>query len=190
MDNSFSLAFIDWNETLRVLNAERDLLVEKLNAEDHASRLQGSREMWNRLEQMDRDKSIEFVTSVVMGRKSNGRRVGKLLTTLLTPAFAQLLAAELRLKSKIEMAQIAIAISIYRKEKGDLPDTIQQLVPEYLEVIPVEDATGEPYEMSKTDTGAGFRVHSAAWIEGVQKPELEIMIAPATYSFETFLQEN
>ena len=116
--------------------------------------------------------------------------MGKLLTTILTPAFDQVLTAEASLKSDIEMAQIAIAISIYRNEKGELPDSIQQLAPEFLEAIPVEDATGKPYTMSKTDTGAGFRVQSATWIEGAEEAGLEIMIAPSATSFEQFLQER
>ena len=190
MGFTYPQAFVDWNETLRVINDERDLLVEKLDVEDFTSRAAGSAEIWNRLEQMERNSSVEFMATTLMGRKSKARWMGKLLTTILTPAFDQVLTAEASLKSDIEMAQIAIAISIYRNEKGELPDSIQQLAPEFLEAIPVEDATGKPYTMSKTDTGTGFRVQSATWIEGAEEAGLEIMIAPSATSFEQFLQDR
>jgi len=46
-----------------------------------------------------------------------------------------------------------LALKAYKKEKGALPDSLEALVPEYLEAIPLDDLDGKPlrYDSEKKE---------------------------------------
>ncbi len=64
------------------------------------------------------------------------------------------------LKSKASKAQgvVAMALKLYRSEKGEYSTKLAQLVPEYLEAVPVEPHTGKPliYESDGKTFKLGF----------------------------------
>lgn len=64
------------------------------------------------------------------------------------------------LKSKASKAQgmIAMALKLYRSEKGEYPAKLSQLVPEYLDAVPVEPHTGKAliYESDGKTFKLGF----------------------------------
>ena len=88
------------------------------------------------------------------------------------------------------MVMLSLAVTAYRNDNNSLPDNLEQLVPQYLDAIPTDTYTSEPFELSETDFGAGFRVHSNEWLDGEVMPDREKSIAPDMKSFEDYLQER
>ena len=108
----------------------------------------------------------------------------------LTPAFKSIGGSRIKTQSIKEMVMLSLAVAAYRQDNDQIPDNLEQLVPEYLEAIPTETYTNMPFELSKTDFGAGFRVHSQEWLDGELMPERVKSIAPNLKSFEEYLQER
>jgi len=49
----------------------------------------------------------------------------------------------------VAATQIMIALRCYSLEHGDLPDTLDELVPDYFDAVPVDDFDGKPMRYSK-----------------------------------------
>lgn len=76
--------------------------------------------------------------------KSNLNRVRYMLTTLLLPAVGAGLDAVARGNSMNDAAMTAIAIERYRRDRGQIPDDLKQLVPEFLLQVPTDAFDGKP----------------------------------------------
>ena len=44
-------------------------------------------------------------------------------------------------------------LKLYRSEKGSYPETLAELVPEYLKAVPVDPVTGEAFYYRRTEKG-------------------------------------
>lgn len=53
---------------------------------------------------------------------------------------------ENRHRARITALGILLAMADYRLDHGDWPETVQQLVPDYLEAMPINPLTGDPFE--------------------------------------------
>lgn len=54
-------------------------------------------------------------------------------------------------------ADAALAVAQYRlQHEGRMPDSLDELVPEYLDVVPLEPKTGKPFALIKTADGFGI----------------------------------
>ena len=56
------------------------------------------------------------------------------------------------------LGETAIALRLYRKERGRYPETLQELVPKYLPSVPIDPFDGKPLRYRRE--GAGFRLWS------------------------------
>ncbi len=65
-----------------------------------------------------------------------GRRT--LMPRILLPAFLRAVEPELRTRTQFALARTALAVERYRLENGKLPDTLEMLVPAYLDRIPTD----------------------------------------------------
>jgi hypothetical protein len=65
-----------------------------------------------------------------------------------------------RTTAQRRMVQVAIAVERYRLADGKLPDTLEDLVPEYLASVPVDPFDGESIRYRKTEPG--YVVYSVA----------------------------
>ncbi len=55
----------------------------------------------------------------------------------------------LREKISISATQLLIALKCYKIDNGDLPESLDELVPEYIDKIPIDDFDGKPLRYSK-----------------------------------------
>jgi hypothetical protein len=62
---------------------------------------------------------------------------------MLLPAFERTFVMHYQTLMKRQMAGVAIAVRMYQIDHGRLPDTLGQLVPDYLAEVP-QDPMGEP----------------------------------------------
>jgi hypothetical protein len=66
------------------------------------------------------------------------------LTSLMSPAYTSAIIAFARSAVKRDSADAALAAEHYRHRHGKWPDTLEQLVPEFLPAVPTDAYTGEP----------------------------------------------
>lgn len=74
------------------------------------------------------------------------------------PNYTRFFSDELASISRLRAAQAAIAVQRYRLKNGKLPDSLSDLVPEYLKAVPLDPFDGKELRYKKLDTG--FVVYS------------------------------
>ena len=70
-----------------------------------------------------------------------------LLTSELAPAFSSAMTAAARAQAIHAEAQTAVAATRYRLDHGNLPDSLELLVPNYLDEIPLDPFDGKPMRL-------------------------------------------
>ena len=75
--------------------------------------------------------------------------VGKKLIDLLTPSMKNVFSTFCQVKFSTEATAVLLALRAYQKEKGRLPDSLNELVPEYLSHLPLDPFDGKPLRYSK-----------------------------------------
>jgi len=87
----------------------------------------------------------------------SGKR-GGLLTRLLWPALARMLESDTRCAAEALLAQTALAVERYRLAEGHLPESLENLVPTYMEVMPKDPFDG--WRLRYFSRENGFVVYS------------------------------
>lgn len=87
----------------------------------------------------------------------SGKR-GGLLTHLLWPALARTLDIDTRCTAEALAAQTALAVERYRLAEGHLPESLDNLVPAYMEFVPADPFDGRSLKYRALETG--FVVYS------------------------------
>jgi len=87
----------------------------------------------------------------------SGKR-GGLLTRLLWPALARMLQSDTRCTAHALAAQTALAVERYRLAEGHLPESLEDLVPAYMEVVPKDPFDGRRLRYFTRENG--FVVYS------------------------------
>jgi len=82
------------------------------------------------------------------------RTISKMLLPAITRAHLQ----EAQHEARIGLAQLALALKIYKAEKGKYPDRLDDLVPEILPELPKDPFTGKDFVYKRE--GEGFLVYS------------------------------
>jgi len=81
-----------------------------------------------------------------------------ILLHAITPALSHITSIELRTIADLRTARTALAVLRYRLAAGRLPDALTDLVPIYLDVVPVDPFDGKDLRYEKL--GVGFVVYS------------------------------
>ncbi len=89
-----------------------------------------------------------------LGAKSKFR----ILPSELLPAFPWLTTEDIRTIARLRTADVALAIQRYRLATGSLPDSLEELVPSYLDAVPKDPFDGKDLRYKKLDIG--FVVYS------------------------------
>ena len=76
-----------------------------------------------------------------------------IIIKMLAPAMNRIGELDLRVRSNLDLAQTALAIERYRLAKGDLPERLEQLVPQYLEKVPIDPYDDKPLRYKRTEPG-------------------------------------
>jgi len=77
---------------------------------------------------------------------------------MLMPAFGRIMQIETRHLAHLRATHTALAVERYRLTKGRLPQSLDNLVPTYLETIPTDPFDGENLKYRTLETG--FVVYS------------------------------
>jgi hypothetical protein len=87
----------------------------------------------------------------------DGKR-GGLITQMIMPALSRTLQLETRCLAHLRAAQTALAVEHYRLTEGHLPQSLDNLVPTYMQVVPKDPFDGRNLRYRKLETG--FVVYS------------------------------
>ncbi len=74
------------------------------------------------------------------------------MTILLAPAFRQAITAFGRSAAKRDCADAALAAELYRRRRGAWPESLDQLVPEFLPSVPIDPFNNQPLKLVSTPT--------------------------------------
>ena len=74
------------------------------------------------------------------------------------PAFSRVITINIRSIAQLRTVRVALAIQLYRLATGNLPDTLADLVPTYLDTVPEDPFDGRSLRYEKLETG--FVVYS------------------------------
>jgi len=77
---------------------------------------------------------------------------------ILAPALGRVAELDLRCRAHLDLARTALAIERYRLATGGVPDQLAELVPQYLDAVPIDPFDGQPLRYRRTE--AGYRLYS------------------------------
>ena len=82
----------------------------------------------------------------------------RLVSRMTMPGISRMIERNLRYATKLRVAQIAIAAERWRVAHGQLPEKLDQLIPQYIQKIPIDPFDGNRLRYKKTSEG--FIVYS------------------------------
>jgi hypothetical protein len=88
----------------------------------------------------------------------HGGKRGGMLTRMLMPAFGRIMQIETRHLAHLRATQTALVVERYRLAEGRLPESLDNLVPAYMEVVPTDPFDGQSLKYRTLETG--FVVYS------------------------------
>ena len=87
-----------------------------------------------------------------------------LISSIAIPNYSRALQTFAFNQTKVNEAQIVCALERYRLVRGNYPDTLDALVPQFIEKIPQDIIGGEPLHYRRTNDGK-FLLYSIGWNE-------------------------
>ena len=150
----------DWSAATVVVNDYYDQLVAVLrNESSDAERLGQLIDVVTTTHQSyDLLREQSSFRMLLAGPVSRGRWLGSQFMHLFAPDLCGVVRAEIRYKIRHDLSELAFAIEAYRLKHRVFPETLEQLVPAYLEAIPRDRANGEPLDYQTT--ARGYTLHA------------------------------
>ena len=81
-------------------------------------------------------------------------------TRMFLPALPQAMARVMIGDARHRLCRLAIAVRSYELERGELPESFDDLKPTYIEEVPLDPSTDKPFKME--NVAGGVRLYSAA----------------------------
>ncbi len=122
----------------------------------------------NAVVRMNQRKGCEMLTSLIdvsenpaalfrraeeMDAEVESLSLVQVLTSILTPSLAPAARLNARIHAELRCARVALAAERFRLATGALPDSIDALVPEYLDSIPIDPFDEQPIKLGVTENG-------------------------------------
>jgi len=147
-----SLADCDWKLAYRRADEIQDAIVAALRVKDRNSQ----QALFSKLDQAYAEweatvdqKTVNFSEEIQKDRDSASRWVGENMAMSLRPNYYQRRASADRQEVRRDLVTIGIALERYQREKGEFPAALENLVPEYLGLIPADACTDAPFIYSR-----------------------------------------
>ena len=86
----------------------------------------------------------------------------KIFAAMLFPALSSANAKSARMQTYVDEARVACALERYRLTSGQFPETLEALVPKFMEKLPHDVINGQPLKYRRTDDGQ-FVLYSVGW---------------------------
>ena len=142
----------DWDCVLKTGNEWYDRDVEAMKIPDWEER-QAALALVEADFTTQQNAAMANLATSLLNRKKRSQQVGNLITSLMQPASTPALAVEDRSNTRLQLLQTAAALALYRLGEGDYPDSLEAMVPKYLETLPVDLFHAAPLVYQKTKAG-------------------------------------
>lgn len=96
---------------------------------------------------------ISVTGIVVGGRKAKGRGMGMLLTSLITSPFGVFVDSSTRVESQHRMSLLVLSLEAYKSDHAEYPQSLDQLVPAFCDVLPLDPFEEESFHYKRTEEG-------------------------------------
>jgi hypothetical protein len=144
----------DWNIVLRIANQWMDRLVEVARMEDAGARSEARENLVTDIREVGASvKRPAGLFAALVSRKAASQKVGHILVALFCESSTVAIAAESRHETNNKLMRLGLALAEYNSAHGGFPETLDVLVPKYLENVPMDSTTGQPFVYMKEDAG-------------------------------------
>jgi len=82
----------------------------------------------------------------------SGNAIGKILVPMLAPAMERTQLAKCRTDLSVSITRLLLALKAYKTDTGELPLSLDELVPEYLDAVPRDPFGGKPIRYSREES--------------------------------------
>jgi type II secretory pathway pseudopilin PulG len=103
-------------------------------------------------------KNISMITNVEEQISQTSRRNYYILSSMLLPALGNTIIKEANGLAQVRTAQAALAVERFRLVHGQLPENLNELVPQFLSAVPVDPFDGQPLRYHRL--GKGYVIYS------------------------------
>ncbi|MBC8116229.1 MAG: hypothetical protein H7062_17720 [Candidatus Saccharimonas sp.] len=86
----------------------------------------------------DTDPAVTLVSGELNAKQIDGSVKTSILAKMLLPATMQLDDAYMRFRGRQAALEVMLAAQAYRRDKGEFPESLDALVPQYLEAVPLD----------------------------------------------------
>jgi hypothetical protein len=86
-----------------------------------------------------------------LSEATDGRQRSGLMTRLIAPSVSVAIETLAKVEAADACAHVAVAMTRYRLDQGALPSKLDELVPKYLDAIPVDPFDGHPLRLAVKD---------------------------------------
>ncbi len=101
-----------------------------------------------------------YAVGGVFGRKHASEAIGAIFSNLLIPAIYGTEESVNREQVTYKLMLTGLALSIYKAERGNYPESLDKLVPDLLSEVPVDDFSGKPLIYKLADDKTGYLLYS------------------------------
>ena len=95
---------------------------------------------YNEVRQIDFEQGVHSPVKAAL----RGNAIGEMIYRLLMPALRNVHRLKCQTNVQVAVTRTLLAMKAYELDKGRLPETLEQLVPEYLDAVPIDDFDGKP----------------------------------------------
>lgn len=165
---------IDWMELKRIVNSRYNRVAAAARMKKTAERLAFAEYVSLELNAMETQKrnSFSLLEKFSLNKSQKTQLIaGDLVEMLLQPAML-CFESVANVESRKQMTLLVIAVTRYEMENSKLPSDLSALSPKYLDTLPLDANTNEPFRYVKLP--AGYRIESTKWQYQNQLPEYSV----------------
>ena len=154
-----TLGTSDINSTLEAINYWFDQYRHALRQTNLLLVLEDLDELENRLAgSAETGSYLAMLLEILRGPKSRGRYLGNVLTAMFLPAGAYAARADFDTHTLSLLSEVAFAIANFQSQHGRLPESLDELTPEFIQQAPIDPYQQTAFKFICRD--GGFIVYS------------------------------
>lgn len=158
-ENAFgaaAVANVEWNEVLKSGNRFYDRVVGIARLPTFSERKAEVQKLTAEVASMGKPPTGFELFALLANKSSATQGVSRIMNKLLMPAIQQSLFAECRCAQRTLNVKVALALAEWRCEHDSFPESLAELAPKYLAVIPVDLFNGQPLHYERKADGYRF----------------------------------
>ena len=101
----------------------------------------------------DRIRDVSKLEPFEVGDELKQSRRGGFYASMLTPTAVGVVNAATRADVNQRLFDLALAVRLYRDDRDNYPSDLSELVPQYINRLPIDPFDGKPIRSSKADSG-------------------------------------